>query len=666
MKKRLLAAIMAAILAVGGAFGFVACGDDKPNGGNGNNTEQGGNQGGNEKPSDIPVTEVKLSKAELTLEEGESDTLTTTVLPDNATNKTVIWRSSEDSVATVKNGTVTAVSKGTATITATAGGKSSVCSVTVNGKKIEAEGVKLNKNLLYMQIGDIENLTATVSPANATEKDVAWNNTDDGIIAFNNGKVTALKTGKSTVTATVNGKSATCKITVIATKGEGFTMPEGGFDTANQVEISFYHGFGSVQSNVLKNYIEKFNKLYPNIKINAQAVGRVEDIRNQVLEDIKAGTAPDIAYCYPEHVAEFNRFEAVQALNGFLKNGEYKDYKVKLADKSEESLCFTQEQTNSFVEGYYGEGTEYGDGSQMLSLPLSKIAEVMYYNKTFFDKHDLTVPETWDEMEEVCKKIKEIDKNSIPIGCDSESNLFITMCEQLSSSYTSATGDNFLFDNDTNRSFVERIKGWYDKGYITTAQCIGGMYTSNLFTQQKAYMVIGSSSGARHHISPKIDGEYSYETGISVVPQFNPDKPKVISQGPSVCIFKQDDPQRVLASWLFVKYLTANVDFQAEFSSASNALPVLNYTTMLKNVTYAANLLTADGFKNLPQFAALVGLAQQEAYFTVPQFTGSATARQEVGNLMVSVLKGEKTIDSAFKDAVENCNKSINDKNEQE
>ncbi len=536
----------------------------------------------------------------------------------------------------------------------------------MNGKKIEAEGVKLNKNLLYMQIGDIENLTATVSPANATEKDVAWSNTDDGIIAFNNGKVTALKTGKSTVTATVNGKSATCKITVIATKGEGFTMPEGGFDTANQVEISFYHGFGSVQSNVLKNYIEKFNKLYPNIKINAQAVGRVEDICNQVLEDIKAGTAPDIAYCYPEHVAEFNRFEAVQALNGFLKNGEYKDYKVKLADKSEESLCFTQEQTNSFVEGYYGEGTEYGDGSQMLSLPLSKIAEVMYYNKTFFDKHDLTVPETWDEMEEVCKKIKQIDKNSIPIGCDSESNLFITMCEQLSSSYTSATGDNFLFDNDTNRSFVERIKGWYDKGYITTAQCIGGMYTSNLFTQQKAYMVIGSSSGAKHHISPKIDGEYSYETGISVVPQFNPDKPKVISQGPSVCIFKQEDPQRVLASWLFVKYLTTNVDFQAEFSLAGNSLPVLNYTTMFQNILYASNLLTADGFENLPKFAALVGLAQQEAYFTVPQFTGSATARQEVGSLIVSVLKGEKTIDSAFKDAVENCNKSINDKNEQE
>ena len=121
----------------------------------------------------------------------------------------------------------------------------------------------------------------------------------------------------------------------------------------------------------------------------------------------------------------------------------------------------------------------------------------------------------------------------------------------------------------------------------------------------------------------------------------------------------------MLASWLFVKYLTTNVDFQAEFSLAGNSLPVLNYTTMLKNVTYAANLLTADGFKNLPQFAALVGLAQQEAYFTIPQFTGSATAREEVGNLMVSVLKGEKTIDSAFKDAVENCNKSINDKNEQ-
>ena len=143
-----------------------------------------------------------------------------------------------------------------------------------------------------------------------------------------------------------------------------------------------------------------------------------------------------------------------------------------------------------------------------------------YYNKTFFEKNNLSVPTTWDEMEATIKAIKAIDPDSIPLGYDSEGNWFITMCEQSGSDYTSATGDeHFLFDNDTNRAFVARFRDWYQKGYVTTQELSGG-YTSELFTKAESeagnsYMSIGSSAGATHQRPDKVDEAYPFEVGIS-------------------------------------------------------------------------------------------------------------------------------------------------------
>ena len=91
-------------------------------------------------------------------------------------------------------------------------------------------------------------------------------------------------------------------------------------------------------------------------------------------------------------------------------------------------------------------------------------------------------------------------------------------------------------------------------------------------------MSIGSSAGATHQ-RPTADesGNYPFEVGIATIPQVNASNKKVISQGPSVCIFKKDNPQEVVASWLFVKYLTTTVEFQAEFSMASGYVPVIKF-----------------------------------------------------------------------------------------
>lgn len=437
-----------------------------------------------------------------------------------------------------------------------------------------------------------------------------------------------------------------------------FEVPEGGYD-GSEVTITFYHTMGSNLTDVLENYIAEFNKLYPNIHIVHTKIGGYDDVRDQISTEITTGAQPNIAYCYPDHVALYNLAGSVITLDSLINS----TVEVTRADGSKETLGLTKDQIADFIEGYYNEGRQFGDGL-MYTMPLSKSTEVLYYNATFFAEHNLTPPTTWEEMEELCKKIKEIDPKSIPLGYDSEANWFITMCEQYGSPYTSATGDHFLFDNETNREFVKKFREWYQKGYLTT-QKIYGAYTSGLFTstnEVKSYMSIGSSAGATHQRpTANADGSYPFDVGIATIPQVSETNKKVISQGPSLCIFKKanQNPQEVVASWLFVKYLTTTVEFQAEFSMASGYVPVIK--SVSENETYKEFIDGANGGTNIAALSAKVCLEQEEAYYTSPAFNGSSTARDQVGALLAKCLSADDggnvdaMIKKAFEDAIEEC-----------
>lgn len=437
---------------------------------------------------------------------------------------------------------------------------------------------------------------------------------------------------------------------------KGFTVPEGGYD-GSDVTITFYHTMGSNLSDVLNLYIEEFNKLYPNIHVVHEQVGSYDDVRDQIKTQLTQGNQPNIAYCYPDHVALYNIAGAVATLDNLIASTET----VTRADGTTETLGLTQAQIDDFIAGYYNEGKQFGD-DLMYTMPFSKSTEVLYYNKTFFDANGLTVPTTWDEMEALCKKIKELDPECIPLGYDSESNWFINMCEQLKTPYTSASGDHYLFNNDANKAFVKTFSEWYQKGYVTT-QSLYGSYTSGLFVSTsgtKSYMSIGSSAGATHQRpTANEDGSYPFEVGIASIPQADQNNQKVISQGPSVCIFKDDDPQKVVASWLFVKFLTTNVEFQAEFSMASGYVPVLK--SVASNPVYSEFLAKADGGKYISALSAKVCLAQESAYYTSPAFNGSSTARSQVGALLAKCMLGDTSmslddlINSAFKSAIDEC-----------
>lgn len=159
----------------------------------------------------VAVTSITLDKTSLSMKVGETETITAIVSPDNATDKTVEWGSSDVAVATVADGIITAKKSGEATITAKSGSCIAECKVTIT---VSAESVTLDKTSLSLAIGESATLTATVKPDDATDKTVAWSSSDESVAKVDNGKVTAVKSGKATVTAKCGVKTAECAVTV--------------------------------------------------------------------------------------------------------------------------------------------------------------------------------------------------------------------------------------------------------------------------------------------------------------------------------------------------------------------------------------------------------------------------------------------------------------------
>lgn len=169
----------------------------------------------------VAVDGVTLDKSELSLEVGKTGKLTATVKPDNADDKTVTWSSSDTAIATVGNdGTVTAVKEGSATITAKAGDKQAKCVVTVKSQavvetNVAVENVTLDITTLTLALGETRKLTATVKPDNADDKIVKWSSSNMAVTTVSDdGTVTAVKEGTSTITAQAGDKQAECVVTV--------------------------------------------------------------------------------------------------------------------------------------------------------------------------------------------------------------------------------------------------------------------------------------------------------------------------------------------------------------------------------------------------------------------------------------------------------------------
>ena len=211
----------------------------------------------------VAVKTIELDKKTINLIEGQTDKITATIQPSNADNKTVTWSSSNEKIATVdKNGQVTAKSAGTAIITANASGKKATCTVNVSkytvssndeevsspgvteDKPIEDKTVKvtlvtLDKTKVELITGNTVVLTATVNPSNATNKGITWKSSNTAVATVSSsGVVTAKSAGTASITATADGKTASCNITVKNKEADVVVVPKETIVSVESVELN--------------------------------------------------------------------------------------------------------------------------------------------------------------------------------------------------------------------------------------------------------------------------------------------------------------------------------------------------------------------------------------------------------------------------------------------
>ena len=169
----------------------------------------------------INLESISISPSTMNLTEGNTGKLSISFSPENATDKSITWKSSNTGIVTVDaSGNIKAISAGNATITATSndGGYTSSSKITVNPLNKSLKGISLNKTELTLTVGESENLSVSYNPSYASNKEVTWSSSNKNIATIDNGKVTAIKPGTTEIKVISNeGKyESVCKVTVLS------------------------------------------------------------------------------------------------------------------------------------------------------------------------------------------------------------------------------------------------------------------------------------------------------------------------------------------------------------------------------------------------------------------------------------------------------------------
>jgi len=428
------------------------------------------------------------------------------------------------------------------------------------------------------------------------------------------------------------------------------------------VQIQFWHAMGSFNQRIIAEIITRFQQEYPNITVKQVSLGDYTTLRDTITNGIAADEIPTVAQTYPDHVALYIDGTVARGLDSYINS----QVLIDKADGSQEMVGLSIEEQNQYISGFMDECRIFDLEGTLYSLPFNRSTEVLYYNKTMFDKYGWNVPKTWNEIAEVSEKFKETteyaalvnDKKLVAgFSYDSESNLFITLTKQWGGEYTKFDKNNkgvYAFNNNESKAAIRWYKEQSDKGNLKTTTFFGTNYSSDAFKTGQIVMTLGSSAGASYNVPS--DG--SFEVGVAAYPQKDLNNPQVIQQGTNVTLFKRQDAQEELAGWLFMKFLT-NYESALDWCTSTSYFPirkdVLNSDDYQNHIS--GKMVDGDGniiYKPTTQnLAQKVGLEQQDWFYTSIAFRGSSKARDEVATLVQSVLYQNVDIDKAYSDTID-------------
>ena len=428
-----------------------------------------------------------------------------------------------------------------------------------------------------------------------------------------------------------------------------FQIPEE-FDTSRTYEITFWakNDTNITQAQIYKQAIADFQELYPNIKVNLRLYTDYGRLYNDVITNISTDTTPNVCITYPDHIATYMASDnCVVQLDQLFLNEKY--------GLGGSEVRFDAPKINEIVPKFLSECMIDGN---YYALPYMRSTEAVYINKTLVEKLGYTLPETltWDFVWEVSEKAALKDENGIylangqkamiPFIYKSTDNMMIQLIKQMNAPYSNDEGGILIF-NDTTRDILLEIADHVRTDAFSTFT--RSSYPANHLNAGRCVFAVDSTAGATwmgsHAPLSDIPPEdfVEFETVVYPVPQINPDSPYMISQGPSVCVFNKDDPNEVLASWLFTQFLLTN-EVQLAYSSTEGYVPV---TLKAQETDEYKDYLSRAGEDNDYYYdvkinAAKILLDNLEHTFVTPVFNGSASLRNTAGQLIETVVKNVK------------------------
>ena len=437
-----------------------------------------------------------------------------------------------------------------------------------------------------------------------------------------------------------------------------FVVPEG-FDTAKHHEISFWakNDTNRTQTAIYEKAMADFEALYPNIDVTMRLYTDYSRIYNDVITNIATNTTPNVCITYPDHIATYlTGTDVVVPLDGLFADPRF--------GFGGSELRYDGPAQNEVIDSFF---SECRIGGVHYAIPFMRSTEACYVNRTYVEKLGYTLPEvlTWDFVWEVSEAATAKDaegnfvlngqKVMIPFIYKSTDNMMIQMLKQKGAGYSTPTGEIEIF-NDTTEELLRDIAAHVKNGAFSTFKI--SSYPANFLNAGQCLFAVDSTAGATWigtnapllDISP--DKLVEFETAVLPVPQFDPEHPVMISQGPSICVFNKSDPQEVLAAWLFAQYLLTN-EVQIAYAETEGYMPV---TAKAQNDPAYQDYLSREGEDNNAHYtvkiqATKLGLTNIGNTFVTPVFNGSASLRDAAGQLIEDVTKSvrrKQTVDESY------------------
>lgn len=460
----------------------------------------------------------------------------------------------------------------------------------------------------------------------------------------------------------VSALAASCCGTLTGCHGQegqtAFEIPEE-FDASTDHEITFWakNDTNKTQTAIYEQAIADFEALYPNITVNLRLYTDYGKIYNDVITNIATNTTPNVCITYPDHIATYlTGSNLVVPLEDLFADEKY--------GLGGSEIRFDSPKAEEIIPQFLN---ECSFGGHYYAIPYMRSTEACYINKTYVEALGYTLPDvlTWDFVWEVSEAAMAQDaegnylvngqKVLIPFLYKSTDNMMIQMLKQQNAGYSTDAGELLLF-NDTTEASLRTIAEHAESGAFSTFKI--SSYPANFLNAGQCIFAVDSTAGATWmgtnaplcDISP--DKIVNFETAVMTIPQFDPEHPQMISQGPSVCIFNKADPQEVLASWLFAQYLLTN-DVQIAYSETEGYVPV---TSKAQDSPEYQDYLSRCGEDNSTYYdikiqAAGLLLDNVDHTFVTPVFNGSTSLRDAAGQLIETTVKSVnrgQTVDDAF------------------